>query len=181
MKKYFTTLLMALFMALFMAMPLVLNSCGDDEEDYGPGTSTAKTFTVNNVANGRIFSALCSDNDYSDACTLEIVFIYTDPHDEENGEGMQTFILRVNDYKLADMHPGLNISQNIEVRKFFPSSTIFIGDIRYDELGGSAKVKSVNDTGIVVEFSNFKFSRTIGEYGKPMTFAINGTIAYEFD
>lgn len=159
-------------MGLIMALPVVMSSCGDDD-DEAPASETANsTFTINGTPGGKILYSLCEDTPGGNVA-IEVHFDFDNERYDLN--------LSISNLTIADLYAGLDITGHLKLYRFYPSTTMFWGDIRYEIIGGTAHVTSVRDSEVVVSYNNLKFTREIGEYGTPETFVLNGTISYTID
>lgn len=170
MKKYFSIL----FMSLIMAFPLVMSSCGDDDDDAPEAAPEAanSAFTINGIEGGKIMFSLCGDIMHG-GVAIEVHFNY--------GDELYDLDLEINDLKMADLYAGLEITDNLEINRFYPTTSMFWGDISYEITGGSAYIKSVGANEVVVGYNNLEFTREKGEYGTPETFILNGSISYTIE
>lgn len=165
-------------LVIILASTVGFVSCGNDEDD-GPEAGTTGTITVNNIKGGKILYTLCEIFNYPSylggdkEMILEVHFDYGD-------EGLMSFNVAVPRItSLSQLENGMDLTDDMEVRKFYSYTGSFIGSKNYEVLGGSAIVEKISGTDVVVKFSNFKFLRELGSNEE--TFTVNGTVAYEIN
>lgn len=159
---------LSIFAFLFATL-IGFSSCGgDDDDDTLSGSSGGtSSFTINGKKTGKILYTLCEKGLYN-SVILEAHFSYDDD--------MMSFNLSVPFNSISALQKDLDITDDINITRFYPKNGAFIGHKSYEYIDGSAVVKSVSSKEVVVKYSNFRFLRELGD--EEDTFTINGTISY---
>lgn len=145
---------------------LCFSGCSKEDE---PENSSSSTVTINGIKAGKFLYTVCEIS-YPAELALEAHFDYAD-------EGIMSFDMAVESIKsLSQLRAGMDITDDIEIYKFYSMSGAFVGHEDYEVLGGSAKITSVSSDAVVVKFNKFRFLRELGN--NEQEFIVNGTISY---
>ena len=161
------------FLAFLLVFCIGFSGCSKDDD---PEDNSSSSLTVNGIKVGKFYHTLCEITTYPSylgggkELALEAQFVYAD-------EGIISYDMGVESItSLSQLKPGMDLTDDIEIYKFYSMTGIIIASHDYEVLSGSAKIESVSSKAVVVRFSKFKFLREIGNNEEEFT--INGTISY---
>lgn len=154
-------------LALLLVFSIGFTGCGnDDDDDLNANSSSV---TINGIKAGKFLYTVCEIS-YPAELALEAHFDYAD-------EGIISFDMGVESItSLSQLKPGMDLTDHIEIYKFYSMTGVVVASHDYEVLGGRAAIESVSNGAVVVRFTNFKFLREIGNKAKEFT--VNGTISY---
>ncbi len=146
--------------------------CSKDDDPENNSSS----LTINGEKTGKFIYTLCEITHFpsylggGSELALEAHFDYAD-------EGIISFDMGVEGIaSLSQIEAGTDITDDIEINKFYSMTGVVIGREDYEITDGSAVIESVSSKAVVVRFKNFRFIREL--INNETEFTLNGTISY---
>ena len=138
---------------------LTMLSCDND-------ISSEAEVTFNGAKIGDILYTVCEIS-YPGELDLEAHFV--------SEEGNVSFDMTAFDINsLSELKKGMDITDLLEINQFYPG--IVAARQYYEIVGGTAIIESCSSKAIKVKFSNFQFTREIGNLEDEII--VNGSISY---
>lgn len=146
-------------------------SCSKDD-DPGTKNNSGTTFTVNNteISSSDIFYTVCQYSNALRETIFEVNFAYDD--DTYSFNISLPSVKSVDDLETGDTFD----ADDFYVNTFYSMYGSYVGFKDYQTISGKVSVKSKSENKVVLNFSNFKFNRQLGN--NEDIFTINGPISY---